>query len=129
MNWIHHYLKKMVGFSIVGVIVTIVSLLLIFLLNELLLWNQYLAFFLSYFSSIILSYWLNVRWVWKVKASTQGIIRYFGVYVSSMVLGMVLLRIFNLILPEANHTLLSYSTIPFTMVWNFLFVNKVLTKE
>lgn len=116
------------GFSVVGVIVTLVSMLLVFVCNELLGWNSIVSYLISYGLSILLSYILNARLVWKRGYSYKALIHYWGIYIASMVLGAVLLWLLELCFPEINKTILSYCVIPFTMLWNYFFINKLLSK-
>lgn len=116
------------GFSVVGVVVTLVSMLLIFIFNEVLCWNSIVSYLISYALSILLSYFLNTAYVWKKEISIMAILRYFCIYLASMVLGAVLLWGLEYIFPSMNKTILSYCVIPFTMLWNYLFVNRLLSK-
>ena len=128
MHKIDRLLKTFAGFSFVGVIVTLVSMLLIFIFNELLGWNSIISYLISYTLSILFSYILNASFVWKSAFSFMALLRYFGIYIASMVLGAVLLWLFEQTLPDVNKTILSYCVIPFTMLWNYFFVNRLLSK-
>lgn len=124
----HKFIAKFSRFSFVGIVVTLVSMLLIFFCNEILGWNSIISYLLSYGISILLSYFLNAKYVWKSDFSYVAMIGYFGIYIASMVLGAVLLWLFESALPDVNKTILSYCMIPFTMLWNFIFVNRLLSK-
>lgn len=131
MSFIQQYHKLFItfaGFSFVGIVVTLVSMLLIFICNEILGWNSIVSYLLSYGVSILLSYFLNAKYVWKSDFLFVAMVRYFGIYIASMVLGAVLLGLLELALPDVNKTILSYCVIPFTMLWNYLFVNRLLSK-
>ena len=120
-------IKTFTGFSIVGILVTLFSMLLIFILNEIIEWNSIISYLVSYGLSILLSYFLNSRYVWKTNFELKALVRYFGVYIASMVLGALLLWVLELLFPNVNKTILSYCVIPFTMLWNYFFVNKLLS--
>lgn len=131
MSFIQQYHKLFItfaGFSFVGIVVTLVSMLLIFICNEILGWNSIVSYLLSYGVSILLSYFLNAKYVWKSDFLFVAMVRYFGIYIASMVLGAALLWLLELVLPDVNKTILSYCVIPFTMLWNYLFVNRLLSK-
>ena len=115
------------GFSVVGVVVTLVSMLLIFVFNEVLCWNSIVSYLISYALSILLSYYLNTVYVWKKDASIADLFHYFGIYIASMVIGAVLLWVLEFVFSSANNTILSYCVIPFTMLWNYFFINKLLS--
>lgn len=128
MSLIKEHLKRLTGFSVVGVIVTLFSLLLLYITNNVLHFNLYIAYLVSYFLSILLSYFLNAYLVWKVGFILGIVVKYFAVYLSSMILGLLVLWLLKLLFTDIDHTLLSFLTIPITMLWNYLFVNKLLSK-
>lgn len=125
----HILIQRILGFSVVGVLSTIVSLLLLWLFNDGLLLNIYVAYILAYSITIVLSYFLNARYVWTHALSVVDVVKYFAIYLSSMALGTILLFPIQWLLPDWNHTLLSFTTIPFTMIWNYLFVNYIFTHD
>lgn len=118
-------IRKVVGFSFVGVISTLVSMALIYVMNEWLHWNPYVSYVISYVLSILLSYILNMLKVFSSRFSWKDLGLYYLTYLSSMVLGMLVLRFYEWLLPLWNATLLSYMVIPITMVYNYFFVNKL----
>ena len=131
MPLLQHYqelIKTFAGFSLVGVVVTLVSMLLIFVCNEILGWNSIISYLISYALSILLSYILNTVIVWKKHFNIKALFHYFGIYLASMVIGAVLLWLLEYIFPSVNKTILSYCVIPFTMMWNYFFVNRLLSK-
>lgn len=121
----HKTIRKIVGFSFVGVIVTFVSMVLIYIMNEWLHWNPYVSYIISTVLSILLSYVLNIIKVFESNFSWRSLGLYYLTYLSSMVLGALLLKLYLYLLPTWNATLLSYMVIPFTMLFNYYFVNKI----
>lgn len=124
----HKLITTFAGFSFVGILVTFFSMMLIFICNEILGWNSIISYLLSYGLSILLSYILNAKYVWKSDFLFLAMIRYFGIYLASMVLGALILWLLELLFPDMNKTILSYCVIPFTMLWNYYFVNRLLSK-
>lgn len=120
------HIKNLIGFSIVGVVVTIFSMVLLYVFNDVIKMNTYVAYVLAYVLSIALSYYLNAQKVYKAQSNWKKIVLYFIVYVSSMALGVGLLHMFLLVFPDWNRTLLSYMVIPFTTLYNFIFVSWIL---
>lgn len=118
------FIKKVFGFSIVGVIVTLFSIFLLFLFLKVIKINLYVGYVLSYFISISLSYFLNSTYIFKAQNKTikQAVI-YFMVYIISMIIGLLLLRIAKLIFPYLDKFYLSLMVIPITFIWNFFFSN------
>lgn len=123
--WQHKTVRKVVGFSFVGVIATLVSMALIYIMNEWLHWNPYVSYLISTILSILLSYVLNMLKVFSSRFSWKSLGLYYLTYLSSMVLGVLILGIYKWLLPTWNATLLSYMVIPFTMLFNYYFVNKI----
>ncbi len=122
----HNLVRNLVGFSIVGVVVTVFSMVLLYLFNDVFNMNAYVAYVTAYVLSILLSYYLNARKVYKTDTNWHKLVLYFIVYLSSMALGVVMLRFFIYLLPEWNKTILSYMVIPFNTIYNFIFVSWIL---
>lgn len=121
--------KKLVGFSITGAISTLISVLLLLLFNEVLHFNAYVSYTLSYFISILFSYLSNTLLIWKSSVKITVFIKYILVYCSSMALGALVLFVLKQLFPSGNNSILSLFTMPFTMTWNYLFVNKLLSQK
>ncbi|MDB5273271.1 MAG: GtrA-like protein [Chitinophagaceae bacterium] len=110
--------KKLAGFSIVGVISTLFSMLLMYLFHNVFKWHYQVSYVASYIIPLFLSFILNSVFVFKSHKSIRNLVVYFSIYLSSMVTGMVLLKIFRAYLPF-DETILSYLTLPVTMAQNF----------
>ena len=119
--------RKLAGFSITGVIASLISIVLLFLFNEILHFNSYVSYVLSYFLSIVFSYLSNSLAVWKSDLKLSVFLKYIIVYCSSMALGAFLLYLLKVLFPAGNDTVLSLCTMPVTLTWNYLFVNKLLS--
>lgn len=117
------------GFSLVGAATTLVGIAVLFVLNEWLHWNVYIAYVSTYALSILLSYYLNGRYVFKRTLSGFGLVLFYLAYLSGMLFGVGVLYVYNLLLPGWNQTLLSVLVIPWTMFWNFLFVKKIMNRS
>jgi len=128
-NYIELYWKKLLGFSIVGIIVTLFSILLLYLLIQLMGTNVYIGYVISYLLSILLSLVLNNFLVFNSgKIDIKKAYKYYLIYLFSMIIGLIALWVFELILPNLNKFWLSILCIPITYTWNFLFTNKLLSK-
>ena len=121
--------QRFMGFSIVGVVVTLFSMALMYLFNEWLSINVFVTYVLVYILSILLSYVLNNYFVFKAKNSAKAIGLYYVIYILSLLLGLAILKLYSVLLPSWNATLISYMVIPFTMLFNFIFVSKILSKK
>lgn len=102
---------------------------MIYVMNEWLYWNPYVSYVLSFVLSILLSYVLNMFKVFSSRFSWKSLGLYYLTYLSSMVLGILLLKLYTWLLPTWSATLLSYMVIPITMVYNYVFVNKLAKKN
>jgi len=120
-------ISKFTGFSVVGVIVNIIGLLFTYLFLGLLKTPLYSTYASIYFISIIISYLLNSKFVFKIESSIRRMIIYFLIYLTSMLLGLLVLSLYKKTLPFDNW-FLSYLTIPITLVWNFILSSMLLKK-
>jgi len=121
--------RKILGFSVVGALMTLLSMFLTWVCNDLLHMNIYVAYVAVYGLTILISCVMNARLVWNHKLELADVFKYFAIYLSSMVLGMIVIYLFGLVFTTLNHTLLSYCALPFTYVWNYLFVNHIFKKK
>ena len=121
-------LIKFTRFSSVGVFVTLLSLSLTFIFLKLIDTPLYLTYGCIYFVTILISYYLNVRFTFKAEHSWLKLVLYFAVYLSGMGVGLVMLRIYKHTLPFENY-ILSYMVIPVTMSWNFILSYFVLKNK
>lgn len=117
--------KLLGGFSIVGVITTLISLVAIYVFLKVFQTPLIETYIIIYVVSIILSFLLNSLFVFKSSLSFNNGIKYSMVYFSGMMLGTMLLWVFEQILPYENY-IIGYLVLPFTMVWNFILSYKIL---
>lgn len=110
------------GFSIVGIVCTIFSVAMIYLFLKVFKTPLIPTYVLIYLVTIVFSYLLNANLVFKKKQNNGQGLLYLFIYSSSMLLGVFLLWFFKKSLPFENWTL-GYIVLPFTMIWNFLFVS------
>jgi len=121
-------IRKLMGFSVVGVVVTLFSIILLYIFIQLINLNVYIGYAISYLFSIFLSLILNNFLVFKSgNIDIKKSIKYYLIYLISMLIGLILLWIFELLFPELNKFWLSILCIPITYTWNFYFSNKLLS--
>ena len=121
-------LKKIAGFSIVGVISTLCSMLLMYIFHDIFKWHYQVSYVASYIIPLFLSFVLNSIFVFKSHKSTRNLVVYFSIYLSSMVTGMILLGILRASIP-LSETILSYMILPVTMCQNFTLSHFLLKKK
>ena len=119
-------IRRFCGFAGVGGGVTLLSMVLIFIENEWLKLPPLLSYAIAYLVTLVLSYWLNAKLVFHSPFRLRGLILYFVAYLSGMGIGMVLLKVLLQFLPAGYETILTYAVIPVTMIWNFLFVDRIM---
>jgi len=104
-------------------------MLMIWVCNDFLNLNIYLSYVLVYGVSIILSCVLNAHFVWKHTLVALDVVKYFIIYLSSMLLGVGIIYVLEICFPKVNHTIISYCALPFTYLWNYLFVNYIFKNK
>ncbi len=112
------------GFSGVGVITTILSLAAIYFFLEVLKTPLILTYSVIYFVTILLSYLLNSYFIFKTPYTYKKAIKYFLIYIGGMLLGILMLWIFEKTLPFDPY-ILAYLVLPITTLWNFILVYKL----
>lgn len=117
-------LSRFCGFSLVGAFNTLASMIIVLVMNEVMGVNYMLSYITAYVVTLFAAYVINAKAVFKTPISSRGALAFFGAYLSGMIVGTIALRVLTGLLPDANSTLLSYSVIPLTMIWNFIWVNK-----
>jgi putative flippase GtrA len=123
-----HIFKLLGGFSVIGLITTLLSLLMIFVFLKIVQTPLIITYVCIYTASILLSFILNSVFVFKSNISVKNGLKYFLIYFSGMLLGTLLLWVFKKIIPLENY-ILGYLVLPFTMVWNFSFSFILLKPE
>lgn len=119
--------KLLNKFSLVGVVTTGLSFVLLYLLIDLFRVPLIPAYIVVYLSTIILSYLINSKYVFKSSYSTSDLVKYFVIYLSGMVIGIIVLKLYKSYI-DLPHWLLSYMVIPVTFAWNFILAYKLLKK-
>ncbi len=79
----------------------------------------YITYIGVYATSILISYMLNSYFTFKSQMKVYKAIGYYGIYLSSMGLGVLLLHLYQWALPEAQKWVYPLLTIPVTTTWNF----------
>jgi putative flippase GtrA len=121
-------IRKFAGFSIIGFIVTVLSLILTYVLLKIFATPLYLTYILVYGATIVISFFLNSKLIFKSGSNLKNLVIYFMVYGAGLLLGTLLLWLFRMILPFENWVL-PYLVIPFTLLSNFTLANYFLKPE
>jgi putative flippase GtrA len=126
-------IRELFKFSLVGIIITLLSLVLSYLFLELLKTPLVPTYILLYISTIFLSYKLNAVFTFKARQDLSGLIKFYGVYLIGLVLGSVLVVLFRKWFPFTNWVI-SIMVLPFTTLSNYIlsaliFKNKRMDKQ
>jgi putative flippase GtrA len=116
------------SFSLVGATVTLISATASVVLLKFFLTPLILTYVCVYGSSITLSYFLNSIFTFQSAMSSHKLALYFGIYLSSMGLGVVLLKFYRAVLPFENWVL-PLLVIPFTALWNYGLSSKLMLRS
>jgi len=111
-----------------GGAVTLFSMIVSYVLLGILETPLYITYVSVYFVSILLSYYLNVKFVFKARNHYTKLIQYAGVYISGMIIGMLCLKILEINLSLENW-ILAFMVIPITLIWNFTFSYLILQER
>jgi len=115
---------KFIKFSTVGIFVTLLSMFLTYISIGILETPLYISYFAIYLSSILISYILNSKFVFKFKKNKKNLITYYIIYGSGMFIGIFILIIFEAVIFLEN-VYLAFMVIPFTMSWNYFLLHKL----
>jgi putative flippase GtrA len=119
--------KHFLGFGSVGLFMTVLGNVFLYVLLEMLNWNVYLAYPFIYLINIFIAYYLNGKFVFKQSFNWKHLGGFYIAYTSGMLIGLLVLTLFKVLLPY-NDFILSVLTLPFTITWNFTFVNLIFNK-
>ncbi len=119
LQFLVNKIKELFKFSLVGIIVTFLSLVLSYLFLELLKTPLVPTYVLLYISTIFLSYKLNAAFTFKAKQDISGLIKFYGVYIIGLAIGSVLVVLFRKWFPFTNWVI-SIMVLPFTTLSNFI---------
>jgi putative flippase GtrA len=123
----HHVSKQAIRFILVGICSTIISYSTFLVFLRIFGLHYLIANISGFISSIGFSYYCNQSWTFDSKAS-KSFIKYISFYLSSLVLGSILLRIFVEffgLIPEIANLL----AISITTCVNFLGIKFLVFKK
>lgn len=121
--------SRFCGFSMVGGASTLASVALLYLMNEVFGWYPYCSYVTAYVITVVFSYAANAMWVYQQPLRIVALIKFVITYLSGMLVGVLLLMLLRNVFRSVNDTLLSCAVIPLTVVWNFVFVNRILGQK
>jgi len=122
------HIRRLSSFSIIGAVITALStgsniVLLAFFHTPLIL-----TYVCVYCTAITVSYILNSHLTFHSPLSAQKLVLHFGAYLSSMGIGVVLLKVYRALLPFENWVL-PLLVLPVTALWNYGFSSALMLRR
>lgn len=132
----HPLVKRFIGFSFVGVVIMCVGICQIYFLTRILprIFTDlqefenwvYVANTISTLFSILQSYYLNSRLVFKSGKSQRNLLIYYAIYGISLLINLGAIALYKRYLSITDGFILSLLAIPVTMTWNFFVSSRFL---
>jgi len=122
------FFKRFFSFSIIGLSLTVSTIIISTLCLAILKTELYLTYFLMYTSSIVTSYLLNAKYTYKARKGFSSFLMFVMNYGVSFLLGLLLLKLFRTTLDYPNF-IIGLLPIPFQFIWNFIFSHFTFTKD
>jgi putative flippase GtrA len=110
--------RKILSFLAIGSISSMSSLGANYILLRYFKTPLQVTYFAVYSLSIATSYHFNSRYTFKAKKTNKRLALYYGTYISSMGIGLLLLTILRATLTLPNWYL-PFFVFPFTTLWNY----------
>ncbi len=112
-------IAKFYRFVFIGGVVTVFSLILIYVFLKILETPLVPTYIFVYVATIFVSYLLNAGYTFRKKRSWQSILMFYASYIVTLALGTGALHLLRVYLAYENW-ILAFMVVPFTMVTNFL---------
>lgn len=125
---LNKYIKYFIGFSIVGVLITLTSLLLTIFLIKIVKVDIMIAYPTVYIISIMASYYLNKEHVFKYDGYRNRLFFYFVIYLTSMLLGLLLISVLKVV-SSLTDAIIALLVLPFTTIYNFILVSIIFKNK
>jgi putative flippase GtrA len=118
----------MFRFATVGAFCTALSLTCNFIFLKFIGTQLIPTYVIVYATTILLSFLLNSRFTFDARVSITNITVYFGIYLTAMGLGVILLTFYRSVLNFENWVY-PFMSAPFTMLWNYSWSSRLLKKK
>lgn len=118
----------MMRFATVGAFCTVLSLALNFIFLKYVGTKLIPTYIAVYAGTILISFALNSKMTFDAKFTLSNVLLYFGIYLSSMGLGVLLLLLYRSVFNFENWVYPFMST-PLTMLWNYHWSSRLLKKH
>lgn len=126
-HYIIRRIHELFRFSLVGGLVTVVSLLLMFIFLERLNTPLVPTYVVLYASTILLSYWLNAGYTFRARKGIRSLVCFYGIYLFTLGLGSGLVIVLRNKLPYKNW-IIAFMVVPITMLTNY-FLSALIFKN
>lgn len=119
--------KRIVGFTNVGLLMTVASAGALYFLLEQLLWQVYIAYSVIYLLSIFVSYLLNAKLVFRKPFSWIHLGAFYLAYFSGMLIGLLMISVLKSVF-QFSDFFCSCLVLPVTVAWNFVFATMIFDR-
>lgn len=119
------FIHKFVSFSLIGLLLSLSSIAILGFLLGILRLPVFPTWWIVYLLSITASLLLNSRFVFDSKLSMGLVLKFVLCYLSSMLLGTMIIG-FTRSNTNLPNWVLGYIALPFTMLYNFTLLNRIL---
>lgn len=118
----------MLRFATVGAFCTALSLTLNFVFLKFFETPLIPTYLVIYGTTILISFLLNSYFTFDTRFSMQNAVLYFGIYLTAMGLGVLLLTFYRNVFNFENWVY-PFMSAPFTMLWNYNWSSRLLKKK
>ena len=125
---VKNYAYKFLKFGSVGAFTSVLGLTLNTIFLKFFNTHLFYTYACVYLFNILISYLLNSFFTFKSKVTGKRMALYYGVYFSSMLLGLLSLKLFKTAI-DLENWIYPFMVYPITMTYNFLIVQKFLKED
>jgi len=122
---LRNLLTQISQFGFVGVLTTAFGITCNYILLDIMKLPLYPVYIGVFLVGVLLSYLLNSRFTFKEKTNIKAGVRYYASYIVGLVVGLILLYIFDRTLPYSDF-ILTILVIPPRFLLTFLLVKKIV---
>lgn len=122
-------MNQLIKFIGVGGLLFILSLLVFYITFEVFSCPLYLTYTLVYLCFIFISYYLNATFTFEKSRSKNDLIKYYGIYLLGLIIGILLLKIAKTIFDYPNFYLVLIILVPRTLLTFYLSKIAVFKKD
>jgi len=121
-------LLKLTKFGLVGVITTLFGIISYYVLLDIYAFPLYPTYVTVFLIGVGLSYFLNSIFTFKESTSLNKGVKYYGVYILSLAIGLLLLKVLEILIPSISDFYKTLIIIPPRFIITYFILNKTIFK-